>query len=61
LRNQPEIEIFDAVKRNLDAETTAIAPDILVSCLRRIKRSIAKWSKQAGPQGYLGFVRQFIG
>jgi len=60
LRN-PEAEIFDAVRNICEMHPETVAPDVLVSCLRRIKRSIAKWSKQAGPQGYLQFVQQFIG
>jgi hypothetical protein len=35
--------------------------DEMVDCLKRIRKSVQKWSKQGGRQGYLSFVEQFIG
>ena len=32
----------------------------LVSCLRRLKKSVDFWTKQGGRRGYLEFVSQFI-
>ncbi|MBU2611358.1 MAG: hypothetical protein KJ606_10510 [Chloroflexi bacterium] len=33
----------------------------IIACLKRIRRSIEKWNKEGGRQGYLNFIRQFVG
>jgi hypothetical protein len=37
-----------------------ITPEALVACLKRIRKSVRRWTGQAGRQGYLRFVSQFI-
>jgi hypothetical protein len=37
-----------------------VTPDEIVACLKRIQKSVQKWTKQAGRQGYLEFVNGFI-
>jgi hypothetical protein len=32
----------------------------MAACLKRIRKSIDRWSKEGGPRGYLNFVRQYI-
>ena len=32
----------------------------LVLCLKRLVKSVQKWNKHGGRQGYLGFMTQFI-
>lgn len=32
----------------------------IMACLKRIRKSVQKWSKRGGRQGYLTFVEQFI-
>ena len=32
----------------------------IILCLKRIRKSIRLWHAQAGPQGYLKYVRQFL-
>lgn len=32
----------------------------MILCLKRIRKSIRFWHAQAGPQGYLKYVRQFL-
>ncbi len=34
--------------------------DEILACLKRIRKSVDKWNKHGGPQGYLKFVSQFI-
>jgi hypothetical protein len=34
--------------------------DEIVACLKRIRKSVKRWSKQGGRQGYLKFVQQYI-
>ncbi|MGA9622869.1 MAG: hypothetical protein WBL65_15315 [Bryobacteraceae bacterium] len=32
----------------------------MAACLRRIRKSVDRWSKESGPRGYPNFVRQYI-
>lgn len=32
----------------------------MAACLKRIRKSVDRWSKEHGPRGYLNFVRQYI-
>jgi len=32
----------------------------MAACLKRIRKSVDRWSKESGPRGYLNFVRQYI-
>ena len=34
--------------------------DEIVACLKRIRKSVQKWTKRGGRQGYLKFVQQYI-
>ncbi len=34
--------------------------DEILTCLRKIRKSVDKWNKRHGQQGYLEFVSQFI-
>lgn len=38
----------------------SITVDEILTCLRKIRRSVDKWNRQGGAQGYLKFVDQFI-
>jgi len=31
-----------------------------MACLRRIRKSVERWNKRGGQQGYVTFVNQFI-
>lgn len=35
-------------------------PDEVLACLRRIRRSVQRWTKQRGRQGYLDFVSRYV-
>jgi len=39
---------------------TLLQVDEIVACLKRIRKSVQKWSKRGGRQGYLKFVEQYI-
>jgi hypothetical protein len=34
--------------------------DVMVACLKRIRKSVQKWNKQGGRQDYLTFIQRFI-
>jgi hypothetical protein len=35
--------------------------DVILVCLKRIRKSVQRWNKQGGRQGYLTFVGRFVG
>lgn len=37
-----------------------ITVEEILACLRKVRRSVDKWNKRGGPQGYLQFVQQYI-
>ncbi len=42
------------------SEVPPISVDEIGVCLKRIRKSVAKWSKRSGRQGYLRFIADFI-
>jgi len=43
----------------LDIEPVSV--DVILLCLKRIRKSVRLWTKEGGRQGYLNYVSQFIG
>ena len=39
---------------------TPVTVEEIVACLKRIRKSVKRWTKQGGRQGYLKFVEQYI-
>ncbi len=37
-----------------------VSHDVLIACLKRIRKSVRYWSKQGGRRGYLAYVRNFL-
>jgi hypothetical protein len=37
-----------------------VALDVILACLKRIRKSIQRWNREGGRQGYLKFVEQFV-
>jgi hypothetical protein len=35
-------------------------PEVIVACLRKLRKSVDRWNKQGGRQGYLKFVSQYV-
>jgi hypothetical protein len=48
-----------AVRLQVPFEGDKTASDI-VACLRKIRRSVERWNKRGGQQGYLQFVSEFV-
>ena len=44
----------------IDFQSEELAVPELISCLKRIRKSIRLWHKQGGRQGYLKYIRQFF-
>ena len=41
-------------------EEDGLSLEEMIACLKRIRKSVQHWTKQAGRQGYLNFVSEFI-
>ncbi len=37
-----------------------VTVDVIVACLKRIRKSVQRWNKEGGRRGYLTFVQRFI-
>jgi hypothetical protein len=37
-----------------------VTPDVILACLKRIRKSVQRWNKEGGRQGYLTFVQRFV-
>jgi len=48
-----DLDISPPTPQELDRET-------LILCLKRLRRSVEKWTKRSGRQGYLHFMSQFV-
>ncbi|MFO1429500.1 MAG: hypothetical protein U1F76_05065 [Candidatus Competibacteraceae bacterium] len=44
----------------LDLSDGELTVDEMLSCLRKVRRSVEKWNRRNGRQGYLQFVSQFV-
>jgi len=55
--DQPEGEEGDAASETLPNLTV----DEIIACLKRIRLSVKRWTKDRGRQGYLWFVSQYVG
>lgn len=70
--SEPGGRVFDSVKKVCEWRLgksplpgssemiEAIPVSELVGCLRKIQKSIPRWSGQGGRQGYLKFVSQYV-
>ena len=45
---------------DLGQPSEAIEVETLISCLKRLRKSVQKWTKRSGRQGYLSFMTQFV-
>ncbi|KAF0155812.1 MAG: hypothetical protein FD159_1989 [Syntrophaceae bacterium] len=69
--DKPEKEIFRQVQSVCEwrmgrpssfgmPENKPISLDEIIQCLKRILKSVEKWNKHEGIQGYLRFVSQYV-
>ncbi|MFH0992401.1 MAG: hypothetical protein V1799_20565 [bacterium] len=49
----------DLGRMKMDPSGVKTVEEIL-SCLRKIRKSVDRWNKQGGKQGYLRFVKEFV-
>ncbi len=74
--NERTRAIYEAVKIMCDwrlgEDVLVIAPgkpgprsgpvslDVIIACLQRIHKSVERWNREGGRQGYLTFIERFI-
>ena len=49
-----DLDLLNSINSKIDS--LEINEEELIICLKRIKRSIEKWNKQMGRQGYIHFI-----
>ena len=47
-------------KNDEKLELEPITLEVIIACLRRIEKSVEKWSKRFGKRGYLTFVKEYV-
>lgn len=47
----------DDVAEDIEDEVTA---EVILACLRKIRRSVERWNKRGGAQGYLQFAQEYV-
>jgi hypothetical protein len=53
-------ESLDPKLGKLPAESRLCSANEIIACLKRILKSVNKWNKHYGQQGYLNFVGKYI-
>jgi hypothetical protein len=43
-----------------DPAPRIVSAEVIIACLSRIRKSVRKWTKEGGRQGYLRFIRQYV-
>lgn len=46
--------------KNLEWTLSSVTLDVILACLKRIRKSVQRWNKEGGRQGYLTFIRRFV-
>ncbi len=51
---------LDEENRMVNFNPRSLNLDEVILCLKRISKSIEKWNKRGGRQGYLNFIEQYV-
>ncbi|MDQ1301420.1 MAG: hypothetical protein QG637_1341 [Chloroflexota bacterium] len=51
---------LSADMRKRGPKLSPVSADVIVACLKRIRKSVQRWNKEGGRQGYLTFIGRFI-
>lgn len=51
--------VVDEEGQPLSSESVSI--DVILACLKRLRKSVSTWNKEGGSQGYLHYISQFMG
>lgn len=52
--------VVSADMRKRGPKMRPVSADVIMACLKRIRKSVQRWNKEGGRQGYLTFIERFI-
>lgn len=52
--------VISAVDGQRGPQPPAVSSDVIIACLKRIRKSVQRWNREGGRQGYLTFIERFI-
>ena len=57
-----DLELYNAITDSYTAllEDPSFTVENAIDCLKRLRKSVQRWTKQLGRQGYLDFVSRFV-
>jgi hypothetical protein len=58
-----DLTVFEFIQEVVDTllqSNNVITVNDLVQCLKRVRKSVQKWNKRFGRQGYLDFVSKYV-
>ena len=53
-------ELLSAEMRERGSKPEPVTLDVIAACLKRVRKSVQRWNKEGGRQGYLTFVGRFV-
>ena len=53
-------QLFTENGQQLDTNMIPRTVDEIIACLKRVQKSIRRWNKVGGRQGYLNFISEFV-
>lgn len=74
-KNELAKAVYDAVRQtcewrlgrdqvvNDDGQPMSVEPvsvEVILACLKRLRKSVTYWNKEGGTRGYLDYIRQFL-
>ena len=59
LSSQHRETFVDEAGKSMDLSPEPITLDEIIACLKRVRKSINRWHRRGGHQGYLTFVDQY--
>ncbi len=52
--------LISADKHQRPLSLVPVSLDVIIACLKRIRKSVQRWNREGGRQGYLTFIARFI-
>lgn len=57
---RPKVPVPSDEDDMVEALEDEVNAEVILACLRKIRRSVERWNKRGGPQGYLQFVQEHV-
>jgi len=53
-------DIFQTETGEPGPQPEPVSIEVIIACLKRIRKSVERWNREGGRQGYLTFIERFI-